>query len=99
MSKTSSYKNRLTLETKWPTECCWFHLPTTLIGKCVVVLHQLYKYCRPEQFGEIDALQFSDTICKILRWRSSHQERRLVQRHNIVDGNGLERMADEHGNL
>jgi hypothetical protein len=98
MSKTSS-KKWLALETKWPTKCFWFHLLTTLIGICVVDLHQLYKHCRPEQFVEMDVPQFSDVICKNLRWRSSLQERRLVQRHNILDGNGHEKEADEQGNL
>ena len=92
-------QNRLALETKWPTRCCWFRLLTTLIGMCVVDLHRLYKHCRPEQFGELDILQFSDVLCKNLRKRPNRQERRLVQRRNIVDGNGLERIADDDGNL
>jgi hypothetical protein len=92
-------QNRLALETKWPTKCYWFHLLATLIGMCLVDLHRLYKHCRPEQFGEMDVLQFSDMICMNLRQRSSHQERRLLQRCNIVDGNGLKRIADEHSNL
>jgi len=91
-------QNRLALETKWP-KCCWFHLLTTLIGMCVVDVHQLYKHCRPEQFGEMDVPQYSDVICKNLRQRSYRQETRLLQRRKIVDGNGIERIADEHGNL
>ena len=66
---------------------------------CVVDLHRLYKHCRPEQFGEIEILQFSDVLCKNLRQRCNRQERRLVQRRNNVEGNGLERIADEDGNF
>jgi hypothetical protein len=71
-------QSRSALETKWPTRCCWFRLLTTLIGMCVVDLHRLYKHSRPEQFGEIDVLQFSDVLCKNLRQRCNRQERRLV---------------------
>jgi len=50
------------------------------------------------QDGLLCVLQFSDVICKYLRQKLLSRKR-LLQRHNIVDGNGFERIADGHGNL
>jgi hypothetical protein len=54
----------LGLERKWPTRNCWFRLLRTLMGMCVVDMHQIYHNIRNEPFADIDILEFSDMICK-----------------------------------
>ena len=63
----------LSLERKWPTRNCWFRLLTTLLGMCIVDMHQLYHNLGNEKYNEIDILEYSDMICKKLMVQSRWQ--------------------------
>jgi len=52
----------LGLERKWPTRSCWFRLLTTLLGMCVVDMHQIYRNLKNERYHDVDVLEFSDII-------------------------------------
>ena len=90
----------LGLEMKWPMRNCWFRLLTTLVGMCMVDLHQLYCNLQPQQYRDMDIIQFSDLLCKKLSTRSNRQNTQLaiLRRQGAEEAVGLEHITDRDGN-
>jgi hypothetical protein len=66
----------LRLEKKWPTKDCWFRLLVTLMGMCVVDMHQLYRQqqkchtqllCEAIMEEDASVIHFSELLCGNLR--------------------------------
>ena len=93
-------QKKLGLEMKWPTRNCWFCLLTTLVGMCVVDLPLLYHNLQPQQYRDMDILQFSYLCCRKLSMQSNWQNMlmAILWRQGAEEAVGLECITDRDGN-
>ena len=85
-------QNRLALEKTWPTENPWFRLLTTVVGQCVVDMHNVYVTKSPEKYSKWTVNMIADHIAAGLTVRP-----RLSDLNAKDADKYLQRIADDDG--